>query len=88
MVTVMRKVRKVSAGRLKQVTIKGMHRLCSPNRPLITFAGWQPQHLTVHESKGSSKLMAAVPLYVKYHSMGEFIFDQVKRTTCGIRKTF
>eukprot|EP00752_Nemacystus_decipiens_P008441 g7545.t1 len=38
--------------------------------------GWQPQHLAVRASKGSSELIAAVPLYVKYHSMGEFIFDQ------------
>ncbi|CAM9827813.1 unnamed protein product [Ectocarpus sp. 12 AP-2014] len=38
--------------------------------------GWQPQHLAVTASEGSSALIAAVPLYVKYHSMGEFIFDQ------------
>ncbi|CAM9732196.1 unnamed protein product, partial [Hapterophycus canaliculatus] len=32
--------------------------------------GWQPQHLAVRASKGSSALLAAVPMYVKYHSMG------------------
>ncbi|CAM9597021.1 unnamed protein product, partial [Choristocarpus tenellus] len=36
---------------------------------------WQPMHLTVRENKKSG-VIAAVPLYVKYHSMGEFIFDQ------------
>ncbi|CAN0000786.1 unnamed protein product [Scytosiphon promiscuus] len=41
-----------------------------------SFVGWQPQHLAVRASKGSSALLAAVPMYVKYHSMGEFIFDQ------------
>jgi predicted N-acyltransferase len=34
--------------------------------------GWQPQHLTVYD-KG--RLVAACPLYVKGHSMGEFVFD-------------
>jgi hypothetical protein len=34
--------------------------------------GWQPQHLTVY-NKG--RLVAACPLYVKGHSMGEFVFD-------------
>ncbi len=43
------------------------------------LAGWQPQHLAVRSSKGSAELIAAVPLYVKYHSMGEFIFDQVRK---------
>jgi hypothetical protein len=34
--------------------------------------GWQPQHLTVFED---GRLMAACPLYLKGHSMGEFVFD-------------
>ncbi len=34
--------------------------------------GWQPQHLTVWDK---SKLIAACPLYLKGHSMGEFVFD-------------
>jgi len=34
--------------------------------------GWQPQHLTVYDQ---SRLVAACPLYVKGHSMGEFVFD-------------
>ena len=34
--------------------------------------GWQPFHLLVEEG---SRLVAAVPLYVKSHSYGEYVFD-------------
>jgi uncharacterized protein len=34
--------------------------------------GWQPHHLTLEED---SRLLAAVPLYLKEHSWGEFVFD-------------
>jgi len=34
--------------------------------------GWQPQYLAVHEN---GKLAAAMPLYVKHHSYGEYVFD-------------
>uniref|UniRef100_A0A6V1WMU1 BioF2-like acetyltransferase domain-containing protein n=1 Tax=Heterosigma akashiwo TaxID=2829 RepID=A0A6V1WMU1_HETAK len=37
-------------------------------------SGWQPLHLTVAK-EDTGELVAAMPLYVKYHSMGEFIFD-------------
>ena len=36
-------------------------------------AGWQPQFLTLFD--GDDKLAAALPLYVKYHSYGEYVFD-------------
>ncbi|BCG63191.1 MAG: hypothetical protein methR_P0885 [Methyloprofundus sp.] len=36
-------------------------------------SGWLPQHLLVLD-KG--ELIAAMPLYLKYHSWGEFVFDQ------------
>ena len=35
--------------------------------------GWLPQHLTVWDG---ARLVGACPLYVKAHSMGEFVFDQ------------
>ncbi len=35
-------------------------------------SGWKPQHLTVYD-EGS--LVAVMPLYIKYHSYGEYIFD-------------
>src|SRR5919106_1653262 len=34
--------------------------------------GWQPQHLAVYDD---DQLVAACPLYLKGHSMGEFVFD-------------
>ncbi|HKA54551.1 MAG TPA: GNAT family N-acetyltransferase [Candidatus Binatia bacterium] len=34
--------------------------------------GWQPQHLALYEG---ARLVAACPLYLKGHSMGEFVFD-------------
>lgn len=34
--------------------------------------GWQPQHLLVEQSE---KLIAVLPLYIKSHSMGEYVFD-------------
>lgn len=34
--------------------------------------GWQPQYLTLWRNE---QLEAALPLYVKYHSYGEYVFD-------------
>ncbi|NOQ16881.1 MAG: GNAT family N-acetyltransferase [Methyloprofundus sp.] len=36
-------------------------------------SGWLPQHLLVLDN---DELIAAMPLYLKYHSWGEFVFDQ------------
>ena len=35
--------------------------------------GWLPQHLVLEDDGG--KLLGAVPLYLKSHSYGEYIFD-------------
>lgn len=35
-------------------------------------SGWQPQHVLV---KRSDRLIAVMPLYLKYHSYGEYVFD-------------
>ncbi len=35
--------------------------------------GWLPQHLTLWDGE---RLVGACPLYMKAHSMGEFVFDQ------------
>ena len=35
--------------------------------------GWQPQHIVIHDH--DNRLIAASPLYIKYHSHGEFVFD-------------
>src|SRR6185369_10359464 len=37
-------------------------------------AGWRPQHLTAVGPDGV--LMGCVPLYMKSHSQGEYVFDQ------------
>lgn len=36
--------------------------------------GWQAQHLIIEEER-TKRLLALVPLYVKGHSYGEFVFD-------------
>ncbi|PCJ33088.1 MAG: GNAT family N-acetyltransferase, partial [Moraxellaceae bacterium] len=38
----------------------------------VKSSGWQPQHLTVYRG---SVLVAFLPLYLKYHSYGEYVFD-------------
>lgn len=38
-------------------------------------AGWQPQHVLVHEEGPGGRLVGALPLYIKDHSYGEYIFD-------------
>lgn len=35
-------------------------------------SGWQPSHLSLSDDSGIKGVM---PLYVKYHSMGEYVFD-------------
>jgi predicted N-acyltransferase len=37
-------------------------------------SGWQPVHLSLHDAAGV--IRGVMPLYVKYHSMGEYVFDQ------------
>lgn len=39
----------------------------------VERAGWGPQHLTVEDASGF--VLAAMPLYLKSHSQGEYIFD-------------
>jgi predicted N-acyltransferase len=36
-------------------------------------SGWQPMHLVVESDDG--RLLAAMPLYLKNHSYGEYVFD-------------
>jgi predicted N-acyltransferase len=37
-------------------------------------SGWQPVHITLSDEAGVVR--GVMPLYVKYHSMGEYVFDQ------------
>lgn len=36
-------------------------------------SGWQPQHLVIEDASG--RIAGAVPMYLKNHSMGEYVFD-------------
>jgi uncharacterized protein len=37
--------------------------------------GWVAQHLVLSEEKSPKQILAALPLYLKYHSYGEYVFD-------------
>lgn len=38
--------------------------------------GWEPVHLVLHaDAPGRGELLGAVPLYIKHHSYGEYVFD-------------
>lgn len=37
--------------------------------------GWQPHHALVYEDAALTRLAGAAPLYLKYHSWGEYVFD-------------
>ena len=37
--------------------------------------GWAPQHLLLHSPDDDQRLLAAVPLYLKNNSYGEYVFD-------------
>ncbi|MCV6604041.1 MAG: GNAT family N-acetyltransferase [Porticoccaceae bacterium] len=39
---------------------------------VCTDTGWQPRHLAVRDN---DQLLAALPLYEKHHSWGEYVFD-------------
>lgn len=49
-------------------------RLVEDSGSACVDTGWIPVHMLIHRS---GRLVAAVPLYIKNHSEGEFIFDRV-----------
>ncbi len=70
-----------------QTAWDGLVRLQSEANPFLSYAflhalhesgsacqdtGWQPQYLTLWEG---DQLEAALPLYAKFHSYGEYVFD-------------
>lgn len=72
---------------LQQIPAPAWDALCPQDYPFIRHAfllaleashcvsaakGWQPQHLIVEEQ---GQLLAALPLYLKSHSYGEYVFD-------------
>jgi predicted N-acyltransferase len=44
------------------------------SRSVDAIEGWMPQHLVAHDV-ATGQLLAAVPLYLKSHSYGEYVFD-------------
>jgi len=40
----------------------------------VAANGWQPHHMLIH-SQDNQQLKAILPLYIKQHSWGEFVFD-------------
>ena len=42
------------------------------SQSVCTKAGWHPQHLLIHHEQ---QLVAAMPIYLKGHSYGEYVFD-------------
>jgi hypothetical protein len=39
-------------------------------------SGWSPRHLVIRDrGRGRPALLAAVPMYLKWHSWGEYVFD-------------
>lgn len=38
-------------------------------------SGWQPQHALVYSDDPTEELIAVMPLYLKHHSYGEYVFD-------------
>jgi uncharacterized protein len=43
------------------------------SRSVRSKTGWQPLHLVAEDAAG--RILGAVPLYAKSHSMGEYVFD-------------
>ncbi|MFZ1991812.1 MAG: GNAT family N-acetyltransferase [Alphaproteobacteria bacterium] len=46
---------------------------CEESGSATRRTGWRPQHLIIEDKNGA--LEAAMPLYIKTHSRGEYIFD-------------
>lgn len=42
---------------------------------LTAETGWQPQHLTLYADQCKNEIIGALPLYLKFHSYGEYVFD-------------
>jgi len=52
----------------------------------VKHQGWIPQHVLLYDDS-SSELMGCVPLYLKTHSYGEYVFDHSWASThmrCGL----
>lgn len=72
---------------LKEVSAEDWNRLSGSDNPFVRHeflialerngcvgddAGWAPQHLLLHDGP---RLVGALPMYLKHHSYGEYVFD-------------
>lgn len=72
---------------LSAINPQAWNQLCVDDYPFVRYeflyaleqskslgkgTGWQTQHLLIHEG---DELIAAMPLYIKTHSYGEYVFD-------------
>jgi uncharacterized protein len=73
---------------IANIDATGWNALAGPNQPFVRHefllaleesgcavarTGWSPRHLVIEDSHG--RAIGAMPLYVKGHSRGEFVFD-------------
>jgi predicted N-acyltransferase len=79
------------ASGLDSVTADQWNRLAGDDNPFLIYGflraletsgcvggntGWQPRHLLLFDNNGANDaLVGAVPLYLKHHSYGEYVFD-------------
>jgi predicted N-acyltransferase len=76
--------------RLAEVDASSWNALAGDNNPFVRYefldslertgcvgadSGWRPQHLLAHGGTGNQELLGAAPLYLKFHSYGEYVFD-------------
>ncbi len=47
--------------------------MCQPSHQ-VPNEGWLPQHVLVRR-RDTRELLGAVPMYLKSHSYGEYVFD-------------
>ena len=73
-------IEQVSAEKWNSITGKDYPFLCheflyalEASQSVCAARGWQPQHLLVEKNE---QLIAVLPLYIKSHSMGEYVFDR------------
>lgn len=72
---------------IDEISASHWNRLCGTDYPFLRHeflaalehsgsvspdTGWQPLHLTLHQN---NQLVGAMPLYLKNHSWGEYVFD-------------
>ena len=73
---------------IAEIDARGWNELTAPGFPFLRHdfllaaettgcvseaTGWQPRHVAVYDTR--NRLVAAMPLYEKSHSWGEFVFD-------------